>query len=362
MADVSLTPIGWLLLFRQMRAPEMFLSRFFSVKPGGIFSGDEIAIDIERFGEDQAGVIRRFTNVNMNTIDEFTTKKFIPPSYGEAFPVDVNSLLNRMVGVDPFSAAGMDYTAALNTKMALGFKKVWEMISRAIEEQAAQILQTGEMSLLGKDGFTYEIDFFPKATHFPTVTTAWSNTATASPLTDIQSLAAVVRQDGMVNPNLLIMGENSYMDFVLNEEVQKLFDNRRMLGNVIDPRLVDSGGSFQGHVFVGSYQFDIWTYPATRKSVDGSSISTFLDPDKVIMLAPTTRLDKVSARVILPLGPDPRVASFLPPRMTSVEDGFDVTPNLYVSPDGRVLTGELLTNTMLAPIGIDQFACLTTTV
>ena len=227
--SVEIKREGWLQLFTQMRTPNGFLSRLFTIKPGGIYSGDKVAIDIERFGEDVAIVIKKCTGPNLNDIDEFTTKEFTPPAYGEGFPLNVCDLLNRMAGVDPYTAAYTEYAGQLVAMMAKGFVLIDDKIKRAVELQASQILQTGKLTLTNSAGDTvYELDFKPKATHFPTVGTSWSNTGTATPLGDLEALAKVVRADGKVNPGRLIFGDVALKNFLLNDEVQLMLDNRRV--------------------------------------------------------------------------------------------------------------------------------------
>ena len=358
---VEISREGWLQLFTQMRSPNGFLTRMFTVKPGGIYNGDKIALDIQRFGEDVAIAIKKCTGPNLNDIDEFTTKEFKPPSYGEAFPLDVCELLNRMAGVDPFSAAMTEFAGQLVAKMAQGFMLVDDKIKRAVELQASQILQTGILTLTDKNGNTvYTLDFKPKATHFPTTGTSWSNTGSADPLSDLESLAKIIRADGKVNPDRLIFGDTALRNFLKNDEVQTMLDNRRIDVGDIAPEFDDSGATFYGFVWVGSYRFEMWTYPDTFKDPQTGNATEYINSDKVIMTSSRTRLDMTAARVPLPLGPDPRVAGLLPGRLSSRDNGFDVTPNVYATPNGKQIMGELESRPLLIPVQIDGFGCLDT--
>ena len=358
---VGITAEGWLQLFTQMRSPNRFLSRLFTVKPGGIYNGDKVAIDVERFGEDVAIAIKKCTGPNLNDIDIFTTKEFEPPAYGEAFPLDVCELVNRMAGTNPFDAAFVTYASQLVAKFAKGFKLIDDKISRAVELQASQILQEGKLTLTNASGDTvYEIDYKPKATHFPTTGTSWSTLATADPLGDLESLAEVIRADGQIDPNMLIFGAVALKNFLLNETVQAVLDNRRIDLGEIRPEMRDSGATFYGFVWVGTYRFEMWTYPDTFKDPQTGNPTKYVAADKVIMLSNNTRLDMTSARVPLPLGPDPRVAGLLPGRMSSPSNGFDVTPNVYATPNGKQIFGELESRPLLIPVQIDGFGCLDT--
>lgn len=358
---VKIDKTGWLQLFTQRRRPLGFLTRFFTIKPGGIFAGTKIAIDVERYGEDVAIVIRRCTGPNLNDFDIFTTKEFEPPSYGESFPLDVCELLSRMAGVDPFTAAYLGDAAQVQDKMLRGFGLISDKIMRAVELQASQILQTGQLTLVNAAGETvYDLDFKPKATHFPTVGVSWSVTATADPLSDLESLATVIRADGQVEPNILIMGATALRFFVRNTEVKEQLDNRHFEVGEIAPQFTNSGATLYGHVWVGTYRFAIWAYPETFKDPQTGNVTKYINDDKVVMISDSTRMDMVSAKVPLPLGPDPRVANLLPGRISSRADSMDVTPNVYPTPNGKQIMGELESRTLLIPVQIDGFGCLDT--
>jgi len=358
--SVELTREGMLPVFKQVREPTGFLQRLFTVKPGGIYNGDKIFIDIKRIGEDVAVVVEKCTGPNMNDISRFTTKEFKPPQYGEAFPMDACELLNRMAGVDPYSAAYEDYAGQLVAMMFDGFVDIDAKISRGIELQASQILQTGQLSLTDSDGNTrYELDFLPKATHFPTVGTAWS-AAGADPIADILALCNTIRSNGKVDANRLIMGESALNNFLGNDKVQKNLDNRRIEIGEIAPELRDSGATFYGFVWVGTYRMEIWAYPEEYKDPQTGNPVKYVDNDKVIVLSTRTRLDKASARVPLPIAPDPRVAGLIPGRLDSAADGIDVTPNVYASNNGKQIFGELESRPLLIPVQIDGFGCIDT--
>ena len=358
---IEISRTGWLQLYTEMRSPNGFLTRNFTIKPGGIYKGDKVAIDIQRFGEDVAIAIKKCTGPNLNDFDEWTSKEFTPPAYGEAFPVDVCQLLNRLAGVDPFSAEAVEYSAQLMALMAQGFRLIDDKIARAVELQASQVLQTGKLTLTDKAGATvYTLDYKPKATHFPTVSVPWATVATATPMADLQSLGNVIRADGKISSNQLFFGEAAFTNFIANDEVKSNLDNRRYELGMIAPQFEDSGATFQGHVWVGSYLFQMWTYPDTFTSPSTGLPVPYIDTHKVIMKSDKTRLDMTSAVVPLPLGPDPRVAGLMPPRLSSRADGFDVTPNLWSTPNGKQIFGELESRPLLVPVQIDGFGTLNT--
>ena len=356
MANVFST--GWLLAFTQMRRPTKFLQGFFTKKPGGTYNGKTVEIDIQRFGEDVAVALRSGRGANLNDADVVTTKEFEPPKYGEAFPANVEDLVTRMAGTDPYSAAGIDYGRQLVFKLMRYFMLGMDKIVRGVELQASQILQTGKLVLTDADGTVYQLDFKPKATHFPTVSTKW-DAAGAAPLTDLAAVGDLIRADGQVNPDILIMGSKALASFLANDGVQKQLDNKRYeIGSIAPQWMVNSGATFYGMVWIGAYQYQIWTYGEGYKAANGTW-TPYIDPKNVVMLSSNTRFDLVSAMVPLPLGPDPRVADMMPGRLVDDSQGLDVTPNLWCTPNGKQLMAEIEARPLLVPVQIDGFGCLT---
>jgi hypothetical protein len=361
---INISRTGWMDAFIQRRSPNGFLQSLFTIKPGNIYNGKKVSIDIQRFGEQIALVVEHGTGPRLNDLDIFTTKEFTPPQYGEALPFDVEDLVERMVGVDPFTAAYTEYSSQLLAYMITGFAAIDDKIKRAVELQASQILTTGKLDLKDDAGATlYSLDFQPKATHFVTTGTSWGP-GVGDPIGDLQSLANVIRADGKVNPDRLIFGDGvALREFLNNAEVQSLLDNRRFEMGEIAPQFANSGATFYGFIWIGAYKFEIWCNPEMYEDPENpGTLLPYVPGDKVIMLSSQTRLDRTSARVPLPLGPDPRVSGLLPGRVSSSDANFDVTPNMHCTPNGKQIMGELESRTLLIPVQIDGFGCLDTVI
>lgn len=358
---VQLTAAGWLPPFIQNRSPVYGLQRFFTAKPGSVYNGDKVVVDVKRIGEKIATGITRASGPNLNDISQFTTKEFTPPSYGEAFPLDVGDLINRMIGVDPYSDAYTDYAAKFVSIMQMGFVEIDAMIMRAYELQAAQILQTGTVTIKNREGSeVFTLDFQPKATHFPDVGTSWATATGAEMLADIASLAQVIRKDGKVNPNMVILGRRAITRLLATADVRELLDVRNINVGEIRPELDDSGMIAYGLLNIEGRYYELWSYDESYEDTATGDNIDYLDQDKVIVISDRTRLDRASCRVPLPLGPDPRVASLMPGRMVDRANGIDVTPNVYCTPNGKQIMGELESRTLFIPVQIDGFGCLNT--
>lgn len=358
---VQLSKTGWLPLFTQRRMPNGYLQRSFTAKPGSTYSGRKVAIDIRRFGEQIAIVVQQGKGARLNDLDVFTTKEFEPPAYSEAVPFDVEMLLDRMAGVNPYDAAYQADAGQMVAYMVDGFGLMSDKISRSIELQASQILQTGILNLVNAAGdVLYTLDFKAKATHFPDAAVSWA-AGGGNPLGDLEALAKVIRANGKINPNRLTMGDVALNNFLKNDDVRNNLDSRRGFLAEVNPRYDSSGATFYGLVWAGSYRFEIYTYPEMYQDPVTGDMVEYVGANNVIMQSDGARMDRVNARVPLPLGPDPRVAGLIPGSLSmSGEGGFDLTPNVYATPNGKQIMGELETRTLLIPVDIDSYGCINT--
>ena len=95
---------GWLQLFTQMRSPSGFLSRRFTIKPGAIYSGDKVAIDIQRFGEASqrrsVGPVPQAAGQGLGLL--------LPRRRGIVQPVERLDDTHQLLWVDPQGARGDD--------------------------------------------------------------------------------------------------------------------------------------------------------------------------------------------------------------------------------------------------------------
>lgn len=347
--------------FEQTRAPDLALSSKFTVRPGNIADTEKVLIDIERYDEEVSPVVRALEGPTLNAADQFTSKEFIPPTINEGAAIDVGQLLKRLPGQTEYDATDVSWQAVLVRHMLRLMRLMGGKIGRNREWQASQILTTGIVQLTNENGdLTYEVDYKPKATHFPTAGIAWDG-VTPTILADIESLADVIRNDGLVDANELWMGSDSFNAFVADPAVQAHYDNRRMNFGTIEPRELGMGAKLQGTLSIGNYQFSIITYNG-RGILPGDPPTTktkFLPVDKVVFLSDETRLDTVFGGIPRVVPVDPRFAGFLPDRV-AVPGAVDMAPNIYATLNGKQTMFELESRPLLIPTQIDGYGCLDT--
>lgn len=344
--------------------PSMFFSGMFQSPPENFHTSEEVELDIERSGEDVAIVVQDpTTGYRMNSADIYTNKGFKPPVFKEATAIQSWDLIKREAGENPFVSP--EFRANIITRVFKIMKKVQAKISRANELQASQVLQTGTVTLTDANGVAlYTLDFKPKNTHFPTSSVAWDQTGDTK-LADINSLAGVIRGDGLVDPSQLIFGSTAWASFIADADVKAVFETRRLdQGTISMGEKRGNGGTYHGRVEIGSYVYDIWTVSGRYKHPQTGVSTEYMAPGKVIVRAPEARLDAAYGAI-------PNIGNLLgasranlipelPSRFSNAGGGMDMFTNVWLSADGETLFCGIGARPLFIPTAIDSFGCLTT--
>ena len=351
---------------QQAWIPTGFFSGMFQLRPGNVYDSEEVEIDIQRSGEDIAIVVYDISaGYRMNADDLYTNKSFKPPVFKEAFTINAFSLIKRQAGQNPFQNA--PFRATLTTQFFRGMVKIDEKIRRAIEVMSSEVLQTGKVTLINEQGAAaYELDFKPKATHFPTAAVAWDQ-AGSTKLADLQALCDVIRNDGQVRPDQIIFGSAAFQEFLNDEAVYKLFESRRIDRGMISPvpNRGQDAAQYRGVISVGSYHLDVWTYGGTYKNPQTGAVTEYMAPEKVLVRASGARMDATFGNIpnigeLLGVGPRAQLIPELPARMTGVAEGVDFHTNVWLDERGEALFGGVGSRPLMIPTAIDTFACLDT--
>ncbi len=343
-----------------MGSTTLFLTGLFESPPENFHSSEEVEIDIERSDEDVSIVIQDISaGYRLNAADIYTNKSLKPPIHKEAGALNAFDLLKRDAGQNPF--ASNDFQAKAVVRSFKLFRKMQNKIIRAIEQQAGQVLTTGTITLTDSAGVAlYTVNFSPKATHFPTVANAWSG-ASADPLLDINNVAEVIRNDGLEDPNQLLMGGTSYENFLRDAEVKARLDNRRIDQGAIAPMVMNgNGGNFRGSIEIANYRYEIWTYGGRFKNAQTGVKTQYIPGDKVVVRSSTGRMDATFGLIPKFVDPDSRVLRFLPPRISDSGGRLDLFTNAWLSDDGEQMFVGVGSRPLLIPTAIDTYGCIDT--
>ena len=225
-----------------------FLSSFFKTPPNGFTDSEYMEYDIVRSGMEVAPVVRNLSTGAVTIVEDTFTNKNVPfPVYALDAPANVAQLMKRIAGENAYDVKA-NWLGRLAEKMVRQFATMARMIRLSIEMQSAQVLQTGKLTLTDEEGVaTYELDFKPKATHFPTTTTSWEDEK-ADILADIENLSDVIKEDGYCDVSTLIFGQRAWRAAYKNKEFREAIkvDNTGM--GRLNPRLVGKGAKSMGYI------------------------------------------------------------------------------------------------------------------
>src|SRR5690606_20650262 len=234
-------------------------------------------------------------------------------------------------------------------------------IRRAIELMSSQVLQTGQLTLVNAAGVgVYVLNFQPKATHLANAAVTWTVGGAGNRLADIAALATVVRRDGKREPNKLVFGDLAFQQFLAGADVKEALNSRRGLLAEVKPQARGQGGTFQGWIWVGHYRFEMWTYDGFYRHPQTGVFTPFITSTNMLMMSEGARLDLTFGAIPMIMPPDPRLAAFLPPRISSQSRGLDLTTNAWVTPDNKRVMVSAGTRPLTIPTEIDTFATLST--
>lgn len=338
--------------------PRWFLAGFFQTPRRNFHTSETVEFDTQRADEDIAVPVPDITvRGRLNEATKYTNKEFKPPVYKEEVVVSAYDFLKRRPGRNPFD--DVDWMAEAAREMRFGMRALENKIRRAVELQAAQVLQTGGLDLQdAASNSIYEIDYKPKTTHFPTAATSWATSTTK--IADLAALCNVIHTDGKSRPQIAIFGSQALSRFLSDSAVLGLLDNRRLdIGSVGQPLVEGNGGTYHGQISVGQFSLAIWSYDGWYKDPGTESATYYIGADNVLVIAPGRR-DLTYGDIPRIVAPDPRVAPIVLGRVSNMEGGMDLIHNAWVTPEGTSVHGAVYSRPLAIPTAIDTFGCLDT--
>lgn len=354
---------AYLEAYKQLITFIPFLSTFFTTNPRDIVSAESVKIDIKRGTRKIAPVISHFTGIGGRLKkSQYTQKEFTPPVVALGGNFAPGDLIEKAFGTDEYSSATEEYMITLQNDIMDTMQEIEAQIFRNFEYQASQIFQTGEMNLYDDQGnIAYIIDFFPKATHFPTVAVTWDD-EDADPDADIASLIDVIKTDGHVNITNVIFGKTALDEYLRNTKVDDKFDITRYASGLYDPQKQNPDVVLLGDLLIGTNRVKAWKYEGEYEHPSTSTITRFVDDGKVILLPESgginVDLRRVYCRVPTITGIDPRFAGIVPTNISLENRAY--TARVWADGNADALNVELKTRPLLIPVSIDTFGCLTT--
>jgi hypothetical protein len=337
-----------------------FLSSFFKTPPDGFTDAENMEYDIVRSGMEAAPVVRNLSTGAVTIVEDTFTNKEIPfPVYALDSPVNIASLMKRLPGEKAYIDQRVNWQGLLARVLVRAFAKMTRMIRISIEVQAAQVLQKGTLTLTDENGHpTYDLDFKPKASHFPEAAVSWDD-PDADILKDIENLSDVVQADGYTEITMLIFGKAAWRAAYKNSEFREAVKKDNLGMGDLNPQLKGKGAKFMGYIHIGAYRYDLYLYNSIYTPWGETTPVNFVDPDKVIFLPDPEDLD---FRRIFGGIPNIKVDAVFDPILGGkipIENEYDFRGRVYFDEPKDTYVGEIKSRPASIPVSIDRYGCLT---
>lgn len=264
---------------------QYFLSNFF--KEEVISPVDEIELDVVRGSRLVAADVVRGGGVgNTNYIQRYTNKAYKVPLYWEQTAITASMLNKRIPGMDAFSSPAMGEAAKIGYHVGQAQAEQVKKIKRAIELQAAQVLQTGIVTLKNADN----IDFKKDSTLNNVPSNKWDN-ANGTPIDDIEALCIEIYKKGKIKPDSVIFSSDSWMAFRKNTSVQNFFNKWFIEPGILRPEETVLGATLQGRIAIGDFRLNLYTYDGFYENSSGTNVN-YMNAETVIVMSSMAPLAK----------------------------------------------------------------------
>lgn len=238
--------------------PKMFLrDTFFNGQSPETWPSQHIDIDVFKGARRVAPYVHPMAEGKVVERAGFQARTYTPPYIKPKMVTTAQNFLTRGIGENIYgSSDGPEQRA--QAQLGKDLAELEDMILRRQETQAAELLETGKVTITG-DGVSDLIDFAMSASHIVTLsgTDLWDN-ASSQPLAKLRALKRIVAKDSGLVPDVCVMGENAIDAFLANANVKDQLDTRRIDLGIIDPRELAEGVTYYGRI--KDVSLDLYTY------------------------------------------------------------------------------------------------------
>jgi hypothetical protein len=339
-----------------------FLSTFFKVTPDSFTDAETVDLDEVFAGEEIAPVVTDLSTGAIALVEEKFVNKQVPfPVYSMKSPAQIAALMNRQPGESAYITTKINWFSRLANLLVKKFARMTNMIRRSMEYQAAQVLQTGDIVLTDENGNpAFKLGLIPKTSHFPITTVPWGDVDDADPLGDIDALADIIRDDGLVDVANLIFGDKAWINFIKNGWVQENLKKDVLNMGELSPQLQNKGGKRQGYIDYGANRYILWTYNGRFNLFGSKQVSKFLDQNKVIFLPDVADLDFRRLFGGIPtVRADTTFDQLFGADKTQIGGEYDIRPRVFWSEDQEAYIAEIKSRPIMLPVSTNRYACLT---
>lgn len=218
------------------------------------FSTERVDIDITKGDRRMAPFVHPRMGGKVIEGAGYSTESFAPPLINPADVTTADQFMTRLPGEELYSGITPEERAA--QQLTSDYNRLNDMATRREEWMAAQAIVNGSIPVVG-EGVNAVIDFGLTNKVKLTSTKQWGKEG-AKPLDDLEDWTDKVLVNGFTNVDMAIMGKTALRNFLNDEGVQKLLDNRRIALGEIKPANLPNGVKYIGTLLKPN--LEIYTY------------------------------------------------------------------------------------------------------
>lgn len=279
------TPEQMLAAMQKRVRPDSFLKTKFVTMAPNISDTKYVEIDDEVISQGIAGYNSRTGEAVEVSKDGYTSYLHVSPYIYEQItmtPVDVDK---RLPGQTIYEGSAMNREAVLVQK---NLDKLQDRIDRREEQQVAEIIQTGKVTVSGV-GTSYTVDYNLPAANKTTLSGAnvWGG-GSSNIYGNLRTWGKVLRDNGYPAADLYLQSDAS--DLFITDcktstgSLYGLLDNRRIeMGEINVSQVGDQRASYLGRLMLPGLTVNVWEYNGGYRT-DASTFVEYLDQYRAILV------------------------------------------------------------------------------
>lgn len=251
------------------------------------FPTERVDLDIVKGDRQMAAFVHPRVGGSVIRMDGYRTESYAPPLINPADITTADMLMTRLPGEDLYSSRTPMQRAA--ERLTYEYNKLQDSAIRREEWMCATALMEGKIPIVGK-GVNEEIDFGHTLKKTLTSDNVWGGSK-ASILDNLEDWVDEVEEEGLVNPDMLILGNKAARLFRDDKKILALLDNRRVQYGEIAPRDLPNGVRYIGHLAAPS--LDVYTYSERYlddwTTPDEPAVKPLVAPEKALLISSQAR-------------------------------------------------------------------------
>lgn len=335
------------------------LASLFKSKESYNVDSERVAIDIVKNSKKIAPVVTALGGASVKVSKSvFNGIEVAAPIYSLKSVVDLYELMQRQPGETEWTKDKINWVVKVANKLRNYKSEMTNMIVRSLELQAAQVLQTGTITLTDENGNdAYTLNLGKSSNQMVSPVNKW-DTSGADPEKDLDALAQVLADEAGITATTLIFGRKAWDAFMKHEKIAKLIHKDSYDMGTFTNEIRDRGEIYKGRIFLGSFNFYLYCYNTCYEEFDSKSLVRYLDEKNVLMLPNEDDLDFRLIQTVYPMLKSKSEFSNLVPD-EAIINKIKFYNKIWDDEDAEATYLKVAARPMCLPVSLDNWGVLT---